>query len=49
MEVLLKTFKESDFEYAKNLLDYGDLFFQHVTIYQEIEDNEVRGDKMRGK
>jgi len=49
MEVLLKTFKESDFEYAKNLLDYGDLFFQHVMVYQEIEDNKVRGDKNEGQ
>lgn len=49
MEILLKTFKESDYSFAKNLLDSGDLFFQHVSVYQEIEDGEVRGDLNEGQ
>lgn len=44
MEFLIKTFKDSDLQFAKNLLQYGDLFFQHVSVYRKIEDNNIRGD-----
>ena len=39
MAILVKTFQEKDLEYAQNLLNNGDLFFQHISTYRSIEDN----------
>ena len=48
MKFLIKTFKEPDLQYAKNLLSNGELFFQHVSVYRKIEDNNIRGDNDEG-
>lgn len=48
MAILIKTFQEKDLEYAQNLLNNGDLFFQHISTYRSIEDNNIRGDAKEG-
>lgn len=48
MQLLIKTFKEQDLKYAINLLNKGDLFFQHINVYKGIEDSNIRGDISEG-
>ena len=43
-EFLIKTFKESDYQYAQALLKNGELFFQHVNNYREMEEDIQRSD-----
>lgn len=48
-EVLIKTFKESDYTYAQALLNNGELFFQHVINYRKMEGDSQRNDFEEGK
>ena len=47
-EVLIKTFKKSDYQYAQALLNNGELFFQHVDAYRNMEGDCQRNDFEEG-
>ena len=48
-EVLIKTFKKSDYQYAQALLNNGELFFQHVDAYRNMEGDCQRNDFEEGE
>ena len=45
-EFLIKTFDKE--EYAQSFIQNGEMLFRHIRYFNQIEDNQVRGDSEEG-